>query len=92
MDYIKMIFFDLDDCVVASSPPLQKMVNDSTPFKNNRLEELEYNKSMSKYALDYNIAVVSKAEAEGEKPHLIGSIKTGSNDIFKASPILFNKI
>ena len=82
---VKMIFFDLDDCLAESSTKLQGMVDARTEFKNVILTQLEYMKSMAKYAYEYNAREIERAMAQGEKPNIIGNIKAGSNDIFKTS-------
>lgn len=81
----KYIFFDLDDCIVESSPLIQAAFDLKTPFKNDKLEILEYTLASCKEAYEKNGIEIKRAMECGEKPKLIGNVKVGSNDIMKTS-------
>lgn len=79
------MFIDLDDCIVESSALIQAAFDMKTPFKNHRLELLEYTVAICKQAYESNCLEVSRAMAFNEKPRLIGNVRVGSNDIMKTS-------
>ena len=79
------VFFDLDDCIVESSPLIQAAFDEKTRFKNEKLMTLEYVLASCKEAYERNKIEIARAYEKGEKPRLIGNIKVGSNDIFKTT-------
>ena len=82
---VKLAFWDLDDCIVESSPLIQAAFDEKTRFKNKKLLSLEYTLASCKEAYEKNKLEIERAYACGEKPKLIGNIKVGSNDVIKTS-------
>ncbi len=81
----KLVFFDLDDCIVESSPLIQAAFDQKTRFKNNKLIALEYMLASCRDIHERNKAEIERAMACNEKPKLIGNVKAGSNDVIKTS-------
>lgn len=79
----KIVFFDLDDCIVESSPLIQASFDEKTNFKNDKLLSLEYTLAICKEVLERNSIEISRAMERGEKPKLVGNIRIGCNDIIK---------
>lgn len=81
----KFIFFDLDDCMVESSPLIQESINNNTDFKSDRLMAMECIIANCKDALERNTIEIERAVLNNERPRLVGNIKIGSNDVMKTS-------
>lgn len=81
----KLIFFDLDDCIVESSPRIQEAIDNNTAFKNLRLMVLDHVVACCAKVFHDNKVEVERAFRKGEKPNLVGSLEIGSNDIIKTS-------
>lgn len=81
----KLIFLDLDDCIVESSPLIQASFDKKTRFKNDKLLSLEYVLASCKEAYERNKVEIERAYNSGEKPKLIGNVKIGSNDVLKTT-------
>ena len=81
----KLIFFDLDDYMVESSPLIQAAFDKKTRFKNDKLLSLEYVLASCKEAYERNKEEIERAFACGERPRLIGNVKVGSNDVIKTT-------
>ena len=82
---VKLVFFDLDDCMVESSPLIQASFDLKTKFKNDKLLSLEYVLASCKESYERNKIEIERACAANEKPKLIGNVKIGSNDIIKTT-------
>lgn len=81
----KLLFVDLDDCIVESSPLIQKAFDEKTSFKNKTLETLEYTMKSCLETYVKNKLEVVRAIFSREKPKLIGNVKVGSNDVMKTT-------
>lgn len=81
----KLLFMDLDDCIIESSPLIQEAVDRNTEFKNDKLLTLEQTLASCKFVHDYNTGEIARAYVKKEKPTLVGTVKLGSNDIVKVT-------
>ncbi len=79
----KLIFFDLDDCIVESSPLIQSYLDAKTEFTSDSLEVLETILSSCKDIYARNEKEIERAMRTLKKPNIIGTIKSGSNDVMK---------
>lgn len=78
-----LVFYDLDDCIVESSPLIQSAVEEKTRFKNDILTLLEFKVALTKKAFDECFKEIKRAYRWGEKPNISQYIKLGSNDVQK---------
>ena len=81
----KMLFIDLDDCMVESSTLIQRIINERTRFKSADLAMLDFKVSNLKEIFERNKKEIARAYVHNEKPRVIGCMQAGSNDIFKSS-------
>lgn len=81
----KLLFIDLDDCMVESSPLIQNIIDTKTQFKSADLAMLDFKVSNLKEIFERNKKEIARAYLAHEKPRIIGCMQAGSNDIFKSS-------